>query len=440
MKRLTVFSIVLLVAILCVAGFMSGEVYALESIEKAPVSKGLIILSNRSAMAISGKTGADLAFEPDDFERALNLRRVDYITFTELPDPALGALYLGSTPVSVGTTVSRENIHKLYYVEKGQGISSNSFTFTTGNGYSIECAVYMLTEDNYCPVATGVSMFAPVDTYRNVSVYGTLNGKDNEGDPLTYEIVAYPKNGSVMMNDPLSGEFCYTPASDYVGKDSFIYVVRDKYGNYSASKDVEIEVSPASIKGVLSDMGGNRAHSAAITLVEKGIMSAEKNESSLVFSPNGEVTREDFLVMVMKAAGVKINEANATDFADDADISSMAKSYVATAKELGYITGSQTSGASCFDPKRAITVAEAAVIVNNVIDGGRFIDKDMAITTVFSDHLDIPAWAENAILTLNYVGIYSASGGYVYPNSTLCRDDAALMIASVVEVSSRDLS
>ena len=77
------------------------------------------------------------------------------------------------------------------------------------------------------------------------------------------------------------------------------------------------------------------------------------------------------------------------------------------------------------------------MIVNNVVDGGKFIEKDMAITTVFSDHLEIPAWAENAILTLNYVGIYSASGGYAYPTSVLHRDDAALMLASVMEINSR---
>ena len=434
MKRLTVFSIFLLVAILCAAGFMSGDIYALETMERAPVSEGLIILANRSSMVKSGKTGKDLAFEPDDFERALNLRRVDYITLTELPDPALGTLCLGSTPLSVGTTVSRENLHKLCYVEKAEGISSNSFCFTTGNGYDIECAVYMMTEDNYCPVATGVSLFAPVDTYRNVSVYGTLNGKDTDGDPLTCEIVSYPKNGSVILGDPECGEFCYTPSSDYVGKDSFRYVVRDKYGNYSAAKEVGIEVKPVALKGVLKDMGGNPAHSAAITLIEKGIMGAEEKDSALVFAPNGEVTREDFLVMVMKAAGVTVNEANATDFADDSEISAMAKSYVATAKEKGYITGSQATGESNFYPKRAITAAEAAVIVNNVIDGGRFIDSDKAITTVFSDHLDIPAWAENAILTLNYIGVYSSSSGYVYPTSNLCRDDAALMIASILEI------
>ena len=425
MKRLTVFSIVLLVAILCAAGFMSSEVYALEPMKKEPVSEGLVILANKSSMAKSGMTGKDLAFEPDDFEGALNLRRVDYITLTELPDPSLGTLCLGSTPLSVGTTVSRENLHKLCYVEKSQGISANSFSFTTGNGYSIECSVYMMSNENYSPVATGVSIFAPVDTYRNVSVYGELNGKDAEGDSLIYEIVAYPKNGSIILDSPENGEFCYTPSPDFVGEDGFRYVVRDKYGNYSASKEVNIEVNPVSLKGVLSDMG------------EEGIMSVDTEDSRLIFLPEGEVSREDFLVMVMKVAGVKIDEANATGFADDADISAMAKSYVATAKSKGYITGSQSSGESYFYPKRSITAAEAAVIVNNVVDGGKFIEKDMAITTVFSDHLEIPAWAENAILTLNYVGIYSASGGYAYPTSVLHRDDAALMLASVMEINSR---
>ena len=36
----------------------------------------------------------------------------------------------------------------------------------------------------------------------------------------------------ITLTDEKSGEFCYTPADDYVGNDSFKYVVYDKYGNY----------------------------------------------------------------------------------------------------------------------------------------------------------------------------------------------------------------
>lgn len=435
MKKLTILSIVLLMAVICVAGIMSGTGTA--DGEAAIVSGGLDIIAARSTMAKSSAVGKEIAFAPEDFERALNVSRVDYITLTEMPDPALGTLCLGSTPLAVGQTVSRENLHKLSYVSKGEGISSSSFTFTTGKGYEIECSVYLLDKENYCPTATGGRLFESVSTYRNVSVWGTLGGYDAEGDPIIFEVVSYPKHGSVIFTDAESGEFCYTPGEDYVGKDSFRYVVYDKYGNYSAAKEVDIEVARVfNLDGVLTDMGGNPAHAAAITMLEEGIMNAEKKDGKLVFAPNETLSREEFLVMAMKAAGVKITESSTSGFADDSDISAMAKSYVYTAKEKGYVKGKLVDGKYYFDPEESITSAEAAVIVNNIIDGSKYVGSD-AITTVFADHLDIPAWAEDAILTLNYVGIWKTTNGYVYPDSEMTRADAALVLASVLNVSDK---
>ena len=433
MKKLTVISIVLLMAVICIAGIISGGTPKASS-EVALVSDGLSILAERAKMAKSCVSSTEIAFAPEDFERALNVRRVDYITLTEIPDASIGSLYLGSAVLCEGQTVSRENLHKLSYVAKAEGISSNSFSFTTGNGYEIECAVYMLSEKNLAPTATGSKLYKSVSTYRNVSVWGDLLGSDSEGDPITFEVVSYPKHGSVILTDAENGEFCYTPAEDYVGNDSFKYVVYDKYGNYSAAKEVSVTVERTFIEGVLSDMGGNRAHAAAITMVKEGIMNAGNKGDLLVFAPNETITREEFLVMTMKAAKVKITESSTSGFEDDEKISAMAKSYVYTAKQNGYIKGTAVDGKYYFNPESSITSAEAAVIVNNIIGGSKYVGNDVAITTVFADHLDIPAWAEDSILTLNYIGVWSSTNGYVYPQSNMTKADAALVLAAVMDI------
>ena len=431
MKKLTVISIVMLMVVICVAGIISGGA-SKPSGEVALVSDGLYVLAERSKMAKSCVASTELAFSPEDFERALNVSRVDYITLTETPDASVGNLYLGSAVLAVGQTVSRENLHKLSYVAKSEGISSNSFSFTTGNGYEIECAVYMLSEKNHAPTASGSKLYKSVSTYRNVSVYGELVGSDSDGDEITYEVVSYPNHGYITLTDEKSGEFCYTPADDYVGSDSFKYVVYDKYGNYSSAKEVSVTVERADLDGVLSDMGGNVAHASAIKMIKKGIMNAEKKGDRLVFAPNETITREEFLVMTMKAAGVKITESSISGFEDDGKISAMAKSYVYTAKQNGYIKGTEADGKYYFNPESSITSAEAAVIVNNIIGGSRYVGDDVAITTVFADHLDIPAWAEDAILTLNYVGVWQSTNGYVYPQSDMTRADAALVLSAVM--------
>lgn len=440
MKKITMFSIVLLMAMMTVIGAMTGKVSA-ASTEVIPVSSGLKVIAAQSDMGKYGVSGGEIAFSPEDFERALNSKRVDYITFTELPDEALGVLMLGSDGISKGQTVSRENIHKLSYVPKGEGISENKFVFTTGKGYDIECSVYMLENINCSPVA-GVSgeLSLSVSTHRNVSVWGSLSGYDSDGDEIKYEIVSYPSNGILYLTDVLNGEFKYTPSSDYTGKDSFRYVVVDKYGNYSAASEVSLDIDKVKLDSVLSDMGGNRAHSSAITMIEKNLMKAgtDKNGKA-VFSPEGKVTREEFLVMVMKAVGISEPTSQNIGFADDSDISDFAKGYVGFAKEKGYIKGTQQGGSYYFYPKKTITVAEASVIVDNIIGGARYVVNDKGVLSVFDDHNDVPTWAKDSMQTLKCVGIISGNSGYLYPQKEMTRESAALMINAVIRLTDSEL-
>jgi len=441
MKKITLFSIALLMMFLTVAGLASGETFAATDLE-VPVSTGLKILAADNAIAVSAVTGKEYSFAPEDFERALNLKRLDYITVTKVPDPALGTLYLGSEGVGVGKTIARENLHKLSYSEKAEGVSTNSFSFTTGSGYEIECSIYMLAGENYCPTAGSASRLSlEVSTYRNVSVYGTLSGSDPEGDEISFEVVSYPKHGSITMLG--GGEFRYTPSKNYTGNDSFKYVVSDKYGNYSASATVSLDVSRTQLSSVLSDMGGSRAHASAITMVENGIMGCADKEGKLTFSPNGSVSREDFLVMAMKAAGVNYTEGQNvngesapvnTGFADDADISASAKNYVYLAKQKGYIKGSGEGSDSSFYPKRDITAAEAAVMIDNIIGASKLVSGTPAVQTVFADHIDIPVWAESSIRTLNYIGVMADTNGYIYPEKALDRASCAIMLDAVMKL------
>lgn len=440
MKKITLFSIGVLMAFMTVAALTSGGVYAANN-EVVPVSNGIRVLAARSDMAICGISGEEIALSPDIFERAMNTERVDFVTITKLPDPALGTLYLGSKGVSEGQTVSRENLHRLSYVATKEGISENCFTFSSGKGYELDCKVYLLNEYNYSPTA-GVEgeLSLNVSTHRNVSVYGDLSGYDFDGDEIRFEVVKYPECGTLTMFDSQSGEFKYTPLSDYVGKDSFEYVVRDKYGNYSSSSTVRLDVNKAMLKSVLADMGGHKAHTSAITMVEKGIMTVAEAEGRSIFSPELKVTREEFLVMVMRTAGFNYSLGaantsatnNLTGFADDDEISAAARGYVALAKQKGFIKGTEIKGESYFCPSENITLAEAAVMVKNIINASEYVVNANGTLDVFKDHSEIPSWAESAITTLNCIGIIDVDSGYVYPNNEVTRGDAAMILEAVM--------
>jgi len=435
MKKMTLFSIAMLMVIMVAAGSISGGVKAGAS-DAVPVSSGLRVIASQSAMGKYGVSGGEIAFSPEDFERALNSARVDYITLTEIPSGSMGTLRLGSEAVSVGQSVSRENIHKLSYVPSGEGICEDSFTFTTGKGYDIECGLFMLDGENYAPVA-GIDgeLSLEVSTHRNVSVFGSLSGHDNDGDEIRFEIVSYPEKGLLTLTDTKNGEFKYTPKAEYTGSDSFRYVVVDKYGNYSAASTVTLTVNKVKLDSVLTDMGGNRAHTSAITMVERGIMSVKtSSDGSLEFSPFEKVTREDFLVMTMKAVGINAPDPTDSGFADDGDISAAARGYVALARQKGYVKGTQVGEEYFFYPNNTVTAAEAAVIIDSIINGSKYVVNENGALSVFADHEDIPAWAEESVLTLKQAGVISVGGGYFYPERELTRENAALMLEAVIRL------
>ena len=57
----------------------------------------------------------------------------------------------------------------------------------------------------------------------------TLTGTDPNNDPLTYSIVAQPLHGTLSPSTPGGAARTYTPATDYVGTDSFTFKVNDGY-------------------------------------------------------------------------------------------------------------------------------------------------------------------------------------------------------------------
>ena len=232
------------------------------------------------------------------------------------------------------------------------------------------------------------------------------------------------------MSDAETGEYVYQPNGNYVGKDSFKYVVKDKYGNYSAAAEVSITVNRSSLASDFDDMKDSAAHSAAIKLTEKGIMSGTNVGGEYYFQPEKSVSRGEFVVMAMKTLGIRqVNELRVTDFADDADIPTSMKGYIATAYELGYVNGSYLDEKLCFLPNEQITRAEAAVIVGRMIEAATPV-----ITPTLTDGEAIPSWAESAVYSLTSMGILDTTDGAIRANEVLTRADTARMLAAMMEV------
>ncbi len=99
------------------------------------------------------------------------------------------------------------------------GVDSFSYRVNDGINNS-EVSTVTLNITNNPPVANSFN----TELHANSEYYGKLNGTDIDGDNLTY-IISQPTNGVLHLDH--NGFFTYTPNNDFVGVDSFNYIVND---------------------------------------------------------------------------------------------------------------------------------------------------------------------------------------------------------------------
>lgn len=429
MKKAIIFSFCFLFLILTVS--LSAFAAAGAS-DPLPISHGIYLLAEESGMAMAGVGTSPITFDADDFARAMNLSKVASITITETPPITDGELLIGSTVVSAPITVSAENISHMSYTAKSD-CKSSYFRFCVGeSSYDLRCDLYMLDKSNSAPtLSTAPETCLNVSTHKNITLYGTLPCYDPDGDETMIEIVSYPKYGSVIITDKYAGSYTYLPSENYTGKDSFCYVARDKYGNYSASRTVNLEINKQSTSVVYADMEDSPMYNAALSVTEAGIMSGTQIGGKSYFYPDKTVSREEFVVMAMNSIGItSVADSKETVFSDNGEISEQMRGYIATAYELGYINGSRVGDELCFLPDKAITRAEAAVIICNMIDAAT-----PTVTPVFKDSNEIPSYAVSAVNSLGYMGILTSSDGMISASSALTREQSAHILSLVMQIS-----
>lgn len=401
-----------------------------------PVSPALCVLAEQHSMAKAAVRGNPIEFEHDDFARAMNLASISEITVTEVPPIADGELRVGSIVVEKGQRIRGDNLSILSYVASGDEIDESSFRFRVGKSpVEMTCFLYLLDEANEAPTLGFVPKASlNVSTHKNVTLYGTLSCYDPDGDETFIEIVSYPTSGILVLTDRRTGEYTYTPSAGASGKDSFTYVARDRYGNYSASATVSLSVLTPSTSVVYADLSADPCHSAAISMSEAGVMSGTQVGASTYFYPEATVTRGEFVVMAMKTVGItSVAPVKQSVFSDDASFSETTRNFVSAAYELGYLHGEFASdGSLMFYPERTITRAEAAVILANMIDAAT-----PTVTPIFGDSAEIPAWAAPSVYSLSAMGILPTSQGNVSPRAFLTRGDAAMIFQALLRATER---
>lgn len=362
------------------------------------LSDGAAQFSEDATLIKSGYLGETVKFHLSDFKKALGNSKISAVVVTSLPEEGTGTLYLSSSRLVKGQSIPASALDLLKFVPAGSSVEESGFTFTAGNacgGAELKCVIRLLDKKNNAPTVSSDTALS-VTTQKGISYYGTLSAEDPEGDALRFRVTAYPKRGTLTLLNAETGEFRYTPTDNYKGKDSFSYVVRDEYGNFSSEQTVSVKVKNRTSTLVYEDVAGTDAELAAITLTDAGVILGRLSGDGMYFDPDKTISRGDFTVMVMKVAGVSpIAGLYDTCFDDNEAIPTSIRPYIATAQLKGYVHGDFDGTGLYFSADEAITGAEAAVIVCNVLG-----IKTDGSESVFAADDAAPTWAIPALNAL----------------------------------------
>ena len=398
--------------------------------ETALLSPAMSILAEKGEMAKAALAGESIKFTAEDFARVMNIESVSSITVTELPPITDGELRVGAAVVTGEQTLSAASVALMTF-SSSNSVKTSQFKFKVNDlPYEMTCKLYSLEKENYAPTLAYAPLTAvEVSTYEDVSCFGRLPCYDPDGDETRIEVVSYPKKGVLVIEDSALGTYRYIPYENATGKDSFTCVAIDRYGNYSAAREVSLEIKRSEMSEKYVDLADSPYQSSALAMTEKGIMGGTQVGSSLYFYPDREVSRAEFVVMAMNAAGITdIAKVSSTVFSDDAEIPSDMKRYIATAYELGYIKGSEDeNGRLCFEPSRSITRAEAAVMLGNILGAATPTMKP-----TLADESEIPAWAQSSVYAMVEMGVLEATETGVSPHEKLTRGSTADILARFI--------
>ncbi len=367
---------------------------------------GYTTVASEVCVIKTGLLGKKICFSDSDFKSAFCITDFDAITINSLPSSTEGTLMLAGRRVKEGQSIKRKNVSAMTFVPVDAKITESSFTFTIENSGAKTpsmCRMRFIDKINYAPTTPeDKESSLSITTQAQISVFGRLEGKDPEGDRIEYIIAKYPKNGTLTFVDKESGAYRYTPTSDFTGYDSFIYVLRDEYGNYSEPEEVGIRIVERLSSTVFEDMKDRSEYNAAVAMSAMGVMNGKTLGDGNYFMPDESISRAEFVSIAMKAYGMKADSSiTHTFFDDDADIPTALISYIGTAQKLGIVKGKFGENGLVFEPNRAITKCEAAQILSALLG----IEESDEVNEYF-ENTTVSASLKTSVSAMYTLGIF----------------------------------
>ncbi len=175
----------------------------------------------------------------------------------------------------------------------------------------------------------------------------------------------------------------------------------------------------------LNDIQGHWAETAINSLVNMKIASGDGKGA---FHPDDSITREQFVVLLAKAAKLPIVPEGQLQYNDAGQIAPWARDYVAAAVKAGIISGYEDG---TFRGQNKISRAEIAVMIIRSQGQNHPTNTELS----FNDSNEIPAWARDAVSNAVEQGIISGFlDGTFRANAPATRAQSAMMIWRMIQV------
>ena len=316
------------------------------------------------AVAAEVESGSVYCFSLGDFSESEDLAG---ICITQLPDS--GTTMLGSRVLCPGDILTAEQMARMTFspAETETNLEAQLEYLPVFGGHAEESAVMTLAirgKEDKTPVAED----STAETYKNLEITGKLKVTDPEGQPMTYSVVRPPKRGSVTVAQ--DGTFTYTPKKNKVGVDSFTYTATDPAGKISREATVTVTILKPTDATQYTDTMGMDCRFSAEWMKNSGIFVGENLSGNPCFNPEKAVTRGEFVTMLVKALDIPLEaEITYTGYTDE--IPKWLQPYVAAAVRSGLTAGLEEQ--ETFGADTPITTAEAAVLVQNVLDSAESV-------------------------------------------------------------------
>ncbi|OAS19016.1 S-layer homology domain-containing protein [Paenibacillus oryzisoli] len=160
-------------------------------------------------------------------------------------------------------------------------------------------------------------------------------------------------------------------------------------------------------------------------LAVKGIVNGTGERQ---FSPDSAVTRADYVVLLMRALGLK---GTVGESFEDIDAGVYYAEPVAIARELGLVQGDEGNQ---FHPQASITREDMMVLTDRALRVSKQLKMDGNESDLadFEDVSSISAYAVNSVATLVKLGLVHGYANGIHPKETTNRAQAAVLIYNIL--------